>query len=86
MLIWIIFSLILGRPFIIYLYYFTDWFPWIFDTKFWPIIGFLILPLTLLWYSAVENWYYGHWWFWQVIVMIIAVLIDISLWGGGDNS
>lgn len=86
MFISIILSLIFGRWFIAYLYFFTDWFYWIFDTKFRPIIWFILMPFTLLRYSAVQNWYYGHWWFWQVVVMIIAILIDISSLGSATTS
>ncbi|HSL71318.1 MAG TPA: hypothetical protein VK864_13810, partial [Longimicrobiales bacterium] len=43
-----------------------------------PILGFFFLPTTLLWYSAVQNWWAGHWGALQVIGLIIAFLIDTS--------
>jgi hypothetical protein len=36
----------------------------------------------LLWYSAVNNWFNGQWGFWQIVVLIIAILIDLSSDGG----
>lgn len=66
------------RILIIILYLLSQWFTGVFDTKLWPIIGFLFMPYTLLWYSAVSNWFDGYWGFWQIVVLIIAILIDLS--------
>ena len=41
------------------LWFFTHWFRGVFDNLLWPIIGFVFLPTTLLWYSAVHNWFGG---------------------------
>jgi uncharacterized membrane protein YqjE len=35
------------------------------------------MPLTLLWYSAVQNRYNWERWFRRVVVMIIAIIIDL---------
>ncbi len=55
----------------------SSWFDGIFETRMWPILGFIFLPLTLLWYSAVEKWFLGEWTWWQVGILIIAVLSDL---------
>jgi len=42
------------------------------------ILAFIFMPYSLLWYSAVMNWYGGIWGFWQVAFLIVAILIDVS--------
>ena len=66
---------------IVLLWFFSGWFTGVFETRLWPILGFLILPLTLLWYSVVINWFGGVWNWWSVLVLVLAVLIDL----GSDN-
>ncbi len=60
------------------LWLFTDWLTGVFDTMLWPLLGFFFLPLTMLWYSAVANWYGGEWNEWRVAVLVLAVLFDMS--------
>jgi hypothetical protein len=60
----------------------SNWFSGIFASLLWPILGFLFLPTTLLWYTAVHNWYGGVWVSWHIAVLIVAVIIDISPAGG----
>lgn len=61
-----------------YLWLFTNWFSGVFQTQLWPILGFIFMPYTMLWYSAVVNWYGGEWEFLQIAVLIIAVIADLS--------
>lgn len=67
------------RLMILYLRIFTGWFSsgphW-----FWGILGFLFMPFTLLWYSAVQVWFGGRWDSGQMILLVIAIIIDL---GGG---
>lgn len=60
------------------LWLFTSWFRGIFETALWPILGFIFLPTTLLWYSAVHHWFDGRWTFWPIVGLVIALMIDIS--------
>jgi hypothetical protein len=71
-------ALALPRALIIGLWLLTDWFAGVFDTVLWPLLGFLFMPTTLLWYSAVQNWYGGEWGIGQIVGVVIAVLIDTS--------
>ena len=71
-------ALAIPRGLIIGLWFFSDWFNGIFESALWPILGFVFLPTTLLWYSAVHNWFGGHWGFWQVAGVVIALMIDTS--------
>jgi hypothetical protein len=42
------------------------------------VLGFFFVPTTLLWYSAVHNWFDGRWGPWQIAGLVVAVLIDVS--------
>lgn len=77
-----IFALFVPRVVIVLLWFFTDWFTGVFDSIILPILGFIFLPTTLLWYSVVINVYDGVWGPLQIIVAVIAVAIDLSPAGG----
>jgi len=64
------------------LYFFTRWFEGLFDTLLWPILGFIFLPTTLLWYTAVQRWFHGQWTLWPVVGLVLALMIDLSPAGG----
>jgi len=79
-------SLIFPRIVIVALWLLTYWFNGVFLTWYWPLLGFLFMPHTLLWYSAVQNWYDGNWGFWQKAILIIWIIIDISADGAHANN
>jgi hypothetical protein len=64
------------------LWFLTGWFRGMFDTVLWPILGFIFLPTTLLWYSAVQHWFGGQWTLWPVVGLVVALLVDVSPAGG----
>ena len=66
------------RVAIVALYFFSTWFKGIFDTALWPVLGFFFLPTTLLWYTAVQNWWAGQWTLWPIVGIVIALMIDLS--------
>ena len=59
------------------LWFFTSWFHRI-DNFLWLVLGFIFLPTTLLWYSAVLNWFGGQWTFWPIAGLVIALMIDLG--------
>lgn len=71
-------ALAVPRGVIIALWLLSDWFTGVFETMLWPVLGFLFLPTTLLWYSAVQNWYGGEWGLWQIVGVVVALMIDTS--------
>jgi hypothetical protein len=71
-------ALIVPRGLIFFVWLLTDWFTGVFDSVIWPVLGFLIAPVTLLWYSVVVNVYGGEWDTLQIVVLVISVLIDFS--------
>ena len=76
-------ALIAPRFLILLLYFLSDFFAGVFPSLLWPILGFFFLPTTLLWYTAVQQWYGGDWnGAIQIIGIVIALIIDISPAGG----
>ena len=71
-------AVFIPRLMIVLLWLFTSWFDGIFTSTLLAIVGFLFLPATMLWYTAVYNWYDNNWGAFQIIVLVIAVIIDLS--------
>ncbi|HEX5521447.1 MAG TPA: hypothetical protein VFX29_07100 [Longimicrobiaceae bacterium] len=71
-------GLFVPRVLLLALWFLTNWFQGMFDTLLWPVLGFIFLPTTLLWYSAVQHWYGGEWSLIPIVGIVIALLIDIS--------
>ena len=71
-------ALIAPRLVIVVLWLFTNWFQGLVDSVLWLVLGFVFLPTTLLWYTAVQHWFEGQWSLWPVVGLVIALLIDVS--------
>ena len=67
------------------LWFFTGWFSGLFNSLLWPVLGFIFLPTTLFWYSAVQHWFGGQWSLWPIVGIVIALMIDISPASGRRN-
>ncbi len=74
----LLFALIAPRLVIVVLWLLTGWFRGIFAIALWPVLGFIFLPTTLLWYTAVQHRFGGLWTFWPVVGLVISVVIDVS--------
>ncbi len=72
-----LFALFAPRFVIFLLWLASSWFTGVFETRLWPLLGFIFLPLTLLWYSVVTNWFAGTWDWWHVVVLVFAVIGDL---------
>ena len=79
-------ALLFPRILIAVLWFFTNWFSGVFSSILWPVLGFIFLPVTMLWYSVVINNFGGVWSITNIIVMVLAVAIDMGSWGGGYKS
>jgi hypothetical protein len=77
-----LFALAAPRLVIAVLYVMTNWFRGMFHGALVPILGFIFLPTTLLWYTAVQHWFGGAWTLWPVIGLLVALVIDLSPAGG----
>ena len=74
----VVVALVAPRLTIVALWFLTGWFRGVFDGILWPILGFFFAPFTLLWYSAVANWWAGAWGPWQIAGLVVAILLDLS--------
>lgn len=72
-LLWVL----LPRVLILFLRLMTNWFESVFKGWFWFVLGLIFAPCTLLWYSAVQNWFYGQWEIWQIIILVFTIIIDL---------
>jgi hypothetical protein len=64
------------------LYFFSRWFDGLFPSALLPVLGFIFMPTTLLWWTAVQHWFGGQWTLWPIVGMVIAISIDGSPFGG----
>jgi hypothetical protein len=78
-------ALFVPRLLILYLWFMTAWFAGIYDTLLWPVLGFIFLPVTFLWFSAVQKWYGGEWTTVPVAGLVLALLIDLSSSGASGR-
>lgn len=74
----LLFALFIPRVVIVLLWFFGTWFQGAFDTFIIPVLGFMFLPYTLLWYTVVQNSYDGQWGLWQILILGIALLFDLA--------
>lgn len=65
------------------LYFFSHWFDGLFTSALWPVLGFVFMPTTLLWYTAVQHWFAGQWTIWPIVGLVLAIMIDGSPAGRG---
>jgi len=77
-----ILALATPRLLVALLWFFSRWFDGVFTSVLWPILGFIFLPTTLLWYTAVQHWFHGQWTLWPIVGLVFALMIDISPAGG----
>jgi hypothetical protein len=71
-------ALFVPRLVILGLWFFTPWFEGLFNSILFPLLGFIFLPTSLLWYTVVLNVFGGEWGVLQIVVAVIALLIDLS--------
>ena len=79
-----ILALAFPRVAIILLWLFTNFFTGVYQGIIIPVIGFLLLPLTLIVYTYMLNRHMPLG-LTQLIVLFIAVVIDLGLVGGGST-
>lgn len=76
-------ALAVPRVLMLFLVLLTDWFGRAYETRVWPILGFVFMPYTTLAYMAAmlrnNHSLSGGW----IALFIVAVLFDTGHWGGG---
>ena len=71
------------RVAIVLLWLFSNFFMGIYHNLIIPVIGFLLLPLTLIVYTYLAKTSGGHLTTTQFVFIFIAVVVDLGLVGGG---
>jgi hypothetical protein len=74
----VLFTLIAPRLVVALLWFLTRWFEGTFSSLLWLVAGFLLLPTTLLWYTAVQRWFGGRWTIGTAVGIVVALLIDLA--------
>jgi hypothetical protein len=77
-LVILLFGLLVPRVVIVLLWLLTAWFQGMFATLLLPVLGFIFLPTTLLWYSVVQNWFKGQWNVVALVGLVIAFVLDVG--------
>ena len=79
-------ALLVPRITIVLLWLLSSWFAGVFNSVIIPLLGFIFLPYTLLWYSAVVRLFNGTWGFWQLVILGVAILLDVVPIASGERS
>ena len=62
-----------------------QWFE-VYQTWYWPLLGFLFMPYTTLAYMAAmvnNGGLVNGWW---LVLVIVAAIVDAGHWGGGGRT
>jgi len=79
----VIIALVVPRVMMVFAFLMTDWFSRAFETRLWPLMGFLFMPYATLTYVAAmlnnNHALTGGW----LVLFVAAIVVDVSHWGGG---
>ncbi len=82
----VIIALVVPRVMMFSVFLLTDWFGRAFETRLWPLLGFVFLPYTTLAYIAAmlnnNHALTGGW----LALFMVAIIIDVTHWGGGGQT
>jgi len=74
--------MMLPRLVMVFIFLLTEWFQQAYASWLWPVLGFFFMPYTTLaWMAAMLNTggtFSAGW----VVLIVLAVLADVSHWGG----
>jgi hypothetical protein len=77
-------ALVAPRLVLFLVFLFSDYLGRAYETNFWPLLGFLFLPLTTLAYAWAKN-SAGSISGIYLVVVVVAVLLDLGLLGGASR-
>lgn len=79
--------LVLAMPrfVMVVLWIFTSYLSRAYEGWLLPLLGFFLLPTTTLAYAIAEN-ETGGFRGWGALLVVVAVLIDLGVWGGGRGA
>ena len=80
--------LALGAPrlVLVLVWIFSDYVGKAYSSNVWPLLGFFLAPLTTLAYAWAKNSSGGELGGFHIAIVVVAVLIDLGLLGGGARS
>jgi hypothetical protein len=78
-------ALMAPRFVIVLVVLFSDYLGRAYETLLWPLIGFLFMPLTTLTYAWAIN-SRGSVEGFQLVIVVVAILLDLGLIGGSAKS
>lgn len=81
----VLLALVTPRVVMAILWLFTDYLSQAFGSFFWPFIGFFFLPTTTMAYAVSVNAFDGVKG-WGLVVLILGVMVDFGLLGGGGRT
>jgi hypothetical protein len=77
-------ALLTPRLVLVLVWLFSNYLGRAYHTAIWPVLGFFFLPLTTLAYAFAMNSNYGSVSGIYLVIVVIAVLVDLGLIGGGE--
>ncbi len=81
----VVLALMLPRIVMFAAWLLTDWFANAFESRLWPVLGFLFMPYTTLAYMAAmlrnNHELSGGW----LAIVVVAVVFDIGHWNGASR-
>jgi len=79
-------ALFAPRVVLVLTWLFSDFLSRAYEGWVWPLLGFFFLPLTTLTYAWAFNSTQGHVTGLPLAAVVVAVLIDLGLLGGGSEA
>jgi hypothetical protein len=81
----VLLALVTPRLIMFLLWALSDYLSSAFGSFFWPLLGFFFLPTTTMAYAIAQNEFDGAKG-WGLVVLILGVLVDFGLLGGGGRA
>jgi hypothetical protein len=78
-----LFAIAFPRIAILLLWFFTSFFNGVYRDLLLPVLGFVLLPLTLIVYTYLRNTHSNLSAPVSLVLLFIAVILDLGLVGGG---
>ena len=82
----VVIALAVPRVLLVIAFLMTNWFGRAFETRLWPLLGFLFMPYATLAYIAAmlnnNHALTGGW----LVLFIAAIVVDVTHWGTGGHS
>ena len=82
----VIIALAVPRVLMFIAFLLTNWFGRAFETRLWPLMGFVFMPYTTLAYVAAmlnnNQALDGGW----LALFMLAIVVDVTHWGSGGQT